>query len=184
HERRDLNGLGAGRRYPQDFALPLRQWVLTALPGGNGQLRIDDPPPGDHAADRLGEFLRRRVLEQVSGNVRGERATQVSLPPETGQDERGATRQLLAQLRRRRQPVDAGQRDVDDRDVRLVFACVADDIVATLDFGDHLHVWFEFDEGDQRAAHHRNILGEQNLQRQHASLPKRRRSFCTAANSE
>jgi hypothetical protein len=164
HDRGDLGWFGSFRRQPEDLVLPRGQRVLAALPGRHRELRVDDPAAGRDVADRPGQLLRRRILEHVPGHVRGEGAPKRSRSAQVGEDQRLARGQLLIELRGGGQPVKSGQVDIDDGDVGLVFQRRWDDVRAVLDGGDHFQVGFEFDERDECAAHHGDVLRKEDPQ--------------------
>ncbi len=89
------------------------------------------------------------------------RAAQVAGPAEGGQDQHPAARQLVGQRRGGGQAVHAGHLDVQQRDVRIGGQRGGDDLVAAADLGDDGEVVLEFEQGDQRGADQRLVVGDQ-----------------------
>lgn len=67
----------------------------------------------------------------------------------------------------RREPVDAGQIDVDHRDVGLGLECGRDDRVAAVDGGYDVQIRLQLEQRDERALDHVDILGEEDPDGQH-----------------
>jgi len=94
-------------------------------------------------------------------------APQRTGPPEAGEDQGATTGQLLMELGCRRQPVDAGEIDVDHRHVRFGRESRRHDRVTPVHGGDHVKIGLQLEQRHQRAPDHVNILGEEDSHRQH-----------------
>src|SRR5690348_9130493 len=97
----------------ENLGLPRGQRVLPELPGGAGELGVDDAPAGDDLPDRLRQPRRGIGLEQEPGYGDVERAPYRGRSVVAREDEGLALRQLLAQPVGGGQAVQAGQVDVD-----------------------------------------------------------------------
>jgi hypothetical protein len=108
------------RRCRENVALALGERADAVGDRRGGEPRVDDPPPGMHLADRVGQLIGGRVLQHESRGAALDGPPEVAGATERGQDQRPRPRQVEAELRARRDAVLPGHLDVEQRDVVIV----------------------------------------------------------------
>ena len=126
------------------------------------QLRIDDAAAAMHLAQRLGQVFGRRVLQQVTADAGIERAAQESGARERGDDDDLDRQRVALDALCEFQPGQPGHLDVGDQHVGLQALQFAPGFLAVGRGAEHLDVGLHRQQGRQRAAHHRLVLGEQD----------------------
>jgi hypothetical protein len=158
----DLGRRGVLRCSGENVPFPLRQRAEAVGDRRGGQAGIDDTAAGVHLADRLGELLGRRVLEQESPGAALDRSAQIAGSTEGRQHQRARRRSFAGELGSRPDTVLARHLDVEQRDVNLMRACRAEDLVPAPDLGDDLDVVFEREQAGECTPHHALVLGDEN----------------------
>ena len=134
-----------------------------------GQRRIDHPLAARYPADRVGQLLGGRVLDDEAERAGLHRPPQVAGPAERGQDDHPAARDLVAERGRGGQAVEARHLDVEQRDVGMLVPRGRHHLVAAPDLRHDLEVVLEFEQRGERRADQRLVVGEQHPDR-HAGI--------------
>ncbi len=114
----DISACFAVRGEPQHLPLAIGERIRFR-PRLRRELGVDSTTAGVHAADRVGQPVRRCVLQQVSAGPRLERASQVAGAREGRQDDDAGSAAAMAQLRGQFQAGDARHLDVGHDNVRF-----------------------------------------------------------------
>src|ERR1700674_1377503 len=88
----------------QDLSLPVSERAGPLAERGHGQLGVEALLSSRRSADRDGELVRRRVLEQKAADTGLDSATHVARPAEHGENQGATAGQVIAELTRRRDP--------------------------------------------------------------------------------
>src|SRR5688572_2633400 len=115
-----------------------------------------------HVAQCFGEFLGRRVLEQVTLDAGVERAAQVTLARKRGDDDHLAGQGIRLDALREFDARHAGHFDVGDDDVRSQPPALGQRLHAVSGGAEHFDVALHLQQCAQCAAHHGLVLGEQD----------------------
>jgi len=107
---------------------------------------------------------RRGVLQQESAGARAQRAEDVLVEPEVGEDHDAHAVQPLVRddLPGGLEAVEHRHRDVHERDVRAVLGGQRERVLPVGGLGDHLDVVFRLEQRPDPAADQRLVVGQQN----------------------
>ena len=135
--------------------------LAPSLSAASGERRVHDPLAARDAPDRRGELGRRRVLEHEPRRAGLHRAAQVARPPERREDHDPAAGQRGRSWAAAASPSSPGISMSRSATSGRSPQRRRDDLVAAADLGHDLEVALQLEQGGERAADHRLVLGEQ-----------------------
>ncbi len=154
----DLLRLRPRGGHPQHVGLPLGEWAGHRLQCPHRERGVHNAIAGGDLANGVHELLRRRVLQEETGHLRGQGAPQIARPRHAGEHQDPADGQQLTQPRGGGQAVDAGQRDVEKGNVGAYADSGARHLVPPLDGGHDVEIVFKAEDGGEGVTQNSDVL--------------------------
>src|SRR5580658_5261450 len=136
----------------QRLRFPQRKRACCASPGAELEVRVDDPIAAGQLPDRLADELRGAVMDEKSVEMCRDGPLEVARTPAGAQDRAMASRKRGAQRRGDSDPVMAGKRGSEQRDVRSQGQCGRNDLLSALNGSDKFDVMFSAEKGHEALA--------------------------------